>query len=133
MLEAPNPDGLRRFVAELPKTVSLDGETPQTWVTVTKIGKFFDPRYGDFEITRAMLLAMISNFEKRTYGQDIFLDVSHEPSHGAAAQFIKLEIKDSKLRALLEWTPYGIEAVKERGFKYLSADYTENYQDNEKR
>lgn len=133
MLEAPNPDGLRRFVAELPKTLSLDGETPQTWVTVTKIGKFFDPRYGDFEITRAMLLAMISNFEKRTYGQDIFLDVSHEPSHGAAAQFIKLEIKDSKLRALLEWTPYGIEAVKERGFKYLSADYTENYQDNEKR
>lgn len=133
MLEAPSLDGLRRFVAELPKNLSLDGEVPQTWVTVTKIGHFYDPRYGDFDITRDMLLAMIDNFNKRTYGQDIFLDVAHAPSHGAAAKFLKLSLEGNKLRALLEWTPFGIEAVKERGFKYLSADYTENYQDNEQR
>jgi hypothetical protein len=133
MLEAPGPDGLRRFVAELPKNLSLDGAAPQTWVTVTKIGHFYDPRYGEFYITREMLLAMIDNFNKRTYGQDIFLDVAHAPSHGAAAKFLKLSLEGNKLRALLEWTPFGIEAVKERGFKYLSADYTENYQDNEQR
>lgn len=133
MLEAPGPDGLRRFVAELPKNLSLDGEVPQTWVTVTKIGHFYDPRYGEFDITREMLLAMIDNFNKRTYGQDIFLDVAHAPSHGAAAKFLKLSLEGNKLRALLEWTPFGIEAVKERGFKYLSADYTENFQDNEQR
>ncbi|WP_230368805.1 phage protease [Paludibacterium denitrificans] len=31
----------------------------------------------------------------------------------------------------MEWTEFGIEAVKERGFQYLSAEYSENYQDNE--
>jgi hypothetical protein len=133
MLEAPAPDGVRRFVTELPKSLSLDGADPQTWVTVTKIGHFFDPRYGEFDITREMLLAMIANFDKRTYGQDIFLDVAHKPAHGSAAKFLKLELKDGKLRALLEWTPFGIDAVKNRGFRYLSADYTENYQDNEQR
>ncbi len=133
MLEAASLDGLRRFVAELPKNLSLDGEVPTTWVTVTKIGHFYDPRYGDFDITREMLLAMIDNFNKRTYGQDIFLDVAHAPSHGAAAKFLKLSLEGNKLRALLEWTPFGVEAVKERGFKYLSADYTESYQDNEQR
>jgi hypothetical protein len=133
LLEALSPDGLRRFVAELPKSLSLDGEAPQTWVTVTKIGSFFDPRYGDFKITREMLLSMIANFEKRTYGQDIFLDVAHKPSDGAAAKFLKLALEGTKLRALLEWTPFGVEAVKERGFVYLSAEYSENYKDNEKR
>lgn len=133
LLEAPGPDGLRRFVAELPKNLSLDGEVPQTWVTVTKLGRFYDPRYGEFYITREMLLAMIDNFNKDTYGQEIFLDVAHAPSHGAAAKFLKLSLEGNKLRALLEWTPFGVEAVKNRGFKYLSADYTENYQDNEKR
>lgn len=133
MLEANIPDGVRRFVSELPKNLSLDGETPTTWVTVTKMGHFYDPRYGEFDITRDMLLAMIDNFNKNTYGQEVFLDVAHEPSKGAAGRFLKLALEGSKLRALIEWTPYGIEAVKDRGFKYLSADYTENYQDNEKR
>jgi hypothetical protein len=132
-LEASAPDGVRRFVAELPKNLSLDGANPQTWVTVTKMGHFYDPRYGEFDITRPMLLQMVDNFNKGTYGQEIFLDVAHEPSKGAAAKFIKLTIEDNKLRALLEWTPYGVDAVKNRGFKYLSADYSENFQDNEKR
>jgi hypothetical protein len=133
LLESANPDGLRRFVSELPKSLSLDGEAPQTWVTVTKIGHFYDPRYGEFDITRPMLLSMIDNFNKGTYGQEVFLDVAHEPSKGAAGRFLKLTVEGNKLRALIEWTPYGIDAVKDRGFKYLSADYTENFQDNEKR
>jgi hypothetical protein len=133
LLEAAIPDGVRRFVSELPKMLSLDGAAPQTWVTVTKIGHFYDPRYGEFDITRPMLLAMIENFNKGTYGQEIFLDVAHEPSKGSAGTFKKLALEGNKLRALIEWTPYGVDAVKERGFKYLSADYTENFQDNEKR
>jgi Mu-like prophage I protein len=133
MLEAPLPEGVRRFVAELPKNLSLDGDQPTTWVTVTKMGHFHDPRYGEFDITREMLLAMVENFNKGTYGQEVFVDVAHEPSKGAAAKFIKLSIEGTKLRALLEWTPYGVDAVKNRGFKYLSADYSENYQDNEQR
>lgn len=134
LLEAANtPDGARRFVTKLPKTLSLDGESPQTWVTVTKMGHFYDPRYGEFDITRPMLLQMLDNFNKGTYGQEIFLDVAHEPSKGAAAKFIKLAIEGNKLRALLAWTPYGVDAVKNRGFVYLSADYSENFQDNEQR
>jgi hypothetical protein len=133
LLEAPSLDGVRRFVTELPKTLSLDGDAPQTWVTVTKMGHFYDPRYGEFDITHQMLAQMVENFNQGTYGQEVFLDVAHEPSKGAAAKFIKLDIKDTKLRALLEWTPYGIDAVKNRGFRYLSADYSENFTDNEKR
>lgn len=131
-LEADPPEGARRFISAL-KNLSLDGDKPTTWETITRTGVFHDERYGEFEITRAMLLQMVDNFDKGTYGQQVFIDVSHEPSKGAAAKILKLAVEGNKLRALLEWTPYGIDAVKNRGFSYLSAMYIENWRDNEKR
>lgn len=124
-----------RFVSGLPKALSesLTGDAPKSWVTVTRTGTFFDRRYGQFEITRAMLAEMVANFDANTYGQEIFFDVSHEPDKGASAKLIKLAIEGDRLRALVEWTKYGVEAVKERGFRYLSAEFDENWQDNEKR
>lgn len=124
-----------RFVSGLPIKLADDisEEKPTSWVTVTRTGKFFDRRYGEFEISRAMLAEMVGNFEKNTYGQEIFFDVSHEPDNGAAAKLLKLTIEGDRLRALVEWTPYGVDAVKKRGFRYLSAEFHENWQDNEQR
>lgn len=102
-----------------------------SWVTVTRTGSFTDPRYGRFEITRDMLLSMVRNFDAGTVGTDIFLDVNHKPGDGAAAKVLRLSVEGERLRALVEWTPFGRDAVKTRGFKYLSAEFTENYQDNE--
>lgn len=104
-----------------------------TPVTVTRIGQFFDPRYGEFEITRAMLLDMVRNFTARTYGQDIFLDVAHQPDNGAAGKVTRLWVEGDRLLADVEWTPYGREAIQQRGYQYLSAEYCENYIDNERR
>lgn len=129
-LSAGAHDGVVRFLSGL--HVSLEEGKTQSWVTITRTGSFRDPRYGEFEITRAMLLAMVANFDQRTYGQDIFIDVAHDPSKGAAAKVLKLAVEGDRLRALVEWTPYGLDAVKNRGYQYLSAEYHENWQDNER-
>lgn len=112
-------------------TVSLAEGAQQSWVTITRTGSFSDPRYGRFEITPAMLAEMVRNFDARVYGQDIFLDVAHRPDQGAAAKVLKLTVDSNRLRALVEWTPYGVEAVKDRGYQYLSAEFHEKFQDNE--
>lgn len=78
-----------------------------------------------------MLLSMVKNFKAGAYGQDIFLDVDHKPGNGAAAKIINLSVEGNRLRAEVEWTPYGIEAVRNKGYQYLSAEYSENYTDNE--
>ncbi|MBK7011925.1 MAG: hypothetical protein IPH43_04050 [Xanthomonadales bacterium] len=78
-----------------------------------------------------MLLSMVRNFESRAYGQDIFIDVNHEPGKGAAAQVTALSVDGQRLRAEVEFTPYGIEAVQTRGFRYLSAEFVDDYIDNE--
>ena len=129
LLEALNHSGAVRFLSGL--HVSLQDGKTSSWVTLTRTGRFRDPRYGEFEITKAMLLSMVENFDKHTYGQDIFIDVAHRPSDGAAGKVAKLSIEGDRLRALVEWTPYGIEAVRGKGYIYLSAEYHENFQDNE--
>jgi hypothetical protein len=118
-----------RFLSGL--HVNLEEGKNSSWVTLTRTGSFSDPRYGKFEITREMLLSMVANFDKRVYGQDIFADVSHRPDLGAAGTFKSLKVEGDRLRALVEWTPYGVDAIKSKGYKYFSVEFHENWQDNE--
>ena len=111
--------------------VALAAGAKQTWVTLTRTGRFYDPRYGHFEITPAMLDSMVRNFEGRVLGQDVFIDVAHKPSDGAAGRVVRLAVENGRLRALVEWTDFGIEAIRARGFTYLSAEYHEDWRDNE--
>ena len=111
-----------RQLAEGRRTVAL---------TVTRTGQFYDPRYGHFEITRGMLQSMVKNFEAGVYGQEIALDVAHRPQEGAAGYFRQLFLEGNKLRAKVELTEYGIEAIQKRGMKYVSAEFSENYIPNE--
>lgn len=127
-LEAGAVPGVVRFLSQ---AVTLADGVKQTWVTLTRTGKFYDPRYGDFEITPVMLAQMVGNFEKGVFGQTVKIDVAHKHSDGAAATVLKLAVEGGKLRALLDWTPFGIEAVKTRGFTYLSAEFHEDWADNE--
>ncbi|WP_197481660.1 phage protease [Collimonas pratensis] len=121
--------GSVRFLSGL--HVNLEEGKAATWVTITRTGKFTDPRYGEFEISRAMLLTMVDNFNKRVFGQDVFIDVAHRPNDGAAAKVLKLSVEGDRLRALCEWTPLGLDAIQNKGYRYLSIEYHEHYTDNE--
>lgn len=126
--ESGAPGRVRFFSA----SIELAEGARQSWVTITRTGNFTDPRYGNFAITPAHLDQMVANFNARTLGQDVFLDVAHRPNDGAAGKFVRLSVENGRLRGLVEWTPFGVTAVKERGFTYLSAEYHENWTDNEK-
>ncbi|MBV1888714.1 MAG: phage protease [Proteobacteria bacterium] len=111
--------------------MNLDEGKRTSTVTVTRTGSFSDPRYGHFDITQKMLQAMVANFNGGAYGQDIFIDVAHKPENGAAGKVVNLSVEGNRLRARVEWTELGIKAVKEKGYQYLSAEYHEDFQDNE--
>lgn len=130
LLEAEGTGRRMRFVCDLAGIKLGEGDATRE-VTVTRTGTFTDPRYGKFEISREMLLAMVRNFDARTYGQDIFIDVAHKPADGAAAKILALKVDGNRLRAVAQFTPFGIDAVKSRGFTYLSAEFVDDYVDNE--
>lgn len=123
------PAGTVRFLSGI--HVTLDEGKTLSWVTVTRTGIFNDPRYGQFEISRQMLLSMVDNFNKKVYGQDVFFDVAHQPANGAAGKVLTLKLEGDRLRALVDWTAYGIDAIKNKGYAYSSIEYHEKFQDNE--
>lgn len=102
-------------------------------VTITRVGSFYDQRYGDFEIRPMLLAEMVRNFNARTYGQDIFIDVAHRPEDGAAGKITRLWQDGGRLLGAVDWTPYGQEVISRRGYQYLSAEFAENYVDNEQK
>ena len=106
-------------------------EVPRTRVTVTRTGTFTDPRYGRFSITQAMLNSFVTNFDAGVLGREVFIDRAHKPDDGAAAKLLSLSVDGDRLRADAAFTPFGVDLVKNRGFRYLSADYIEDYVDNE--
>jgi len=132
-LESPAPDGVVHFLCDRVDARALAEGGQRSVVTITRTGTFHDPRYGEFDITRQMLLAMVRNFEAGVYGQEVVIDVSHRPEDGAAGFVRRLFLSGNKLRAEIEWTDYGIESVTKKGFIYLSAEFHEDWKDNEQR
>ncbi|WP_292363028.1 hypothetical protein [Methylophaga sp. UBA1464] len=122
-----------RFISDRVDARFLAEDKTSTVVTVTRTGNFFDPRYGNFDITKEMLLSMVSNFAAGVFGQDIVLDVGHMPHLGAAGFFKRLFLDGNKLRGEVELTEYGIEAIRKKGHVYVSAEFDENFIDNEHR
>jgi len=122
--------GTVRFLSGLHAMTLEEGKT-QSWVTVTRTGSFDHPKYGRFEISRELLLKLVESFNSGVYGQDIFYDVAHKPENGAAGKILKMKVEGDRLRALVDWTPYGIDAIKNKGYAYSSVEYHENYKDNE--
>lgn len=130
ILLSDNHSGAVRFLSGF--HVNLDDAKSATWVTLTRTGTFSDPRYGQFEISRAMLLGIVDNFTKGVFGQEVFIDLNHKPADGAAAKVLAVRVEGDRLRAQCEWTPLGFDAIKNKGFRYLSLEYDEHWRDNEK-
>lgn len=102
-------------------------------VTILKLGEFWDPRYEWVEVTQHHFSSFIKNFNNRVYNQDIPIDIAHmgDQGGGAAGWIRKLWQEGKRLRAEIEWTDLGVEAITKRGFIYLSADYREDFKNNE--
>jgi len=130
-LSEPTATGAVRFLSGLHVNLDGDGGDVTRWVTITRTGTFHDKRYGDFDITLQMLSTMVENFRANVYGQAIFIDLNHEIEHGAAAEIKELRVEGNRLRALCEFSDLGVDAVRKRKMKYLSAEFHPNYKDNE--
>jgi len=125
------PGGAIRLLSDKVDATRLSEDNRTVVVQLARVMTFKDPFYGKVELTRKKFLQMIKNFKKGIYGQKIFIDVAHNPSDGAAAEINDLFMDGLKFRAEVEFTDFGIDAVKKRKFIYLSMDFTENYTDPE--
>lgn len=121
----------------VPSAIKLDEINSQvaipSKVQVLRCGSFSHPQYGDFKITPETLLTMKKNFDARTRGIDLAIDYSHESEKEAAAWVKGVELSDdaSSLWFIVDWTPAGQKTLSDKEYRYLSADFTFNFINNE--
>ena len=102
-------------------------------VQVLRVGKFNHPKYGEFEITRAVLQEMKDNFDNRVRGVDIAFDYFHESDKEASGWPTQLFLKedDTELWADVDWTPKALAKLSERELRYFSPDFAFKWTDPE--
>lgn len=111
-----------------------ENENENKLIEIMRTGKWKHPTYGDLEITNNTLDNIIINFNDNVRGVNIAIDLEHgESSHkGEAAGWIKrLENKNGRLLAEVDWTKLGEEKLKDKIYKYFSPEFKFIYQDAE--
>jgi phage I-like protein len=122
----------KTFRAPMLQLLFAEGEIPRH-VQVIRAGVYHDPRYGEFHVTKEMLLSMVKNFNSNILKIDLAIDYSHKSDEEAAGWIKKLSLEQdgTDLWADVDWTPTGKKTLSEKRYRYLSADFTDNYVDNQ--
>ncbi len=105
---------------------------PET-VQLLRVGTFHHEQFGELTVTTEMLQSMVTNFDNNVRGIDIMVDYKHDSENIAAAWVTDLELLEdfNELWATVKWTPEALKKLTEKEFRYLSADFCLDYQDNE--
>lgn len=128
----PKHSNLIQFVFDAQSIQLADGDGPQTsTVTVIKMGTYNHWLHGKFKVDQETFDSFIKNFDDKTYGQELPVDISHDDSKGAAGWFKRLFVEGKRLRAEIEWTELGVDSIKKKLYRYMSATYVDNYVDSE--
>lgn len=81
------------------------------------------------KISKGMLSDFIKNYQDGVYGTDLMVNLDHRG--GEAAGWIKNLFLDpadeSRLMATVEWTKLGIEKIKDKLYKFVSAEFSTKY------
>ena len=96
---------------------------------VAKLGKYRDPRYGDFEITLEHFQSWKKNLHGPIQKGRVAIDYDHRAAGGSteAAGWITdltLDQEAGLVMASIEWTPTGAQAVRDRRWLYVSPEFT---------
>lgn len=97
----------------------------------TGLFSYFEP--GDMEINQGHLLSMVNNFQKKIRGVDLAVDYGHDCYGEAAGWFENLFLSSdgNELWATIKWTPEGLEKLGHKEYRYISSEFSFQYEDTE--
>ncbi len=97
-------------------------------------GKFKHPIFGELNFTEEKFDNAIKNFKAGVPKKSIGINFNHN-IHGsiptAAGWFVSLEKNDKFLDAKFDFTDEAAQMIRDKKFKFVSAEVTENFTDNQ--
>ncbi len=102
-----------------------------SWIEIFRVGKWNHPKHGIIEGTKKLFNDFINNWKSNVLGREIALDKTHNPEEGATGWVKDMKIEGDRLKAFIEWTPWGVELIEQKGFKYFSPEYRDSFTNKE--
>lgn len=123
-----------RFLTDLSKnefTFSDDNEKLTTVFRGLYSHKWNDFFRGDMELTADHIKNMKTNFEDNVVGTDLAVDYGHNAFDKAAGWIKSVDTGKSgnDLFLTVEWTPEGAKSIRDKEYRYFSAEFSMNYMD----
>jgi hypothetical protein len=108
-----------------------EGDAPEWIPILPKPHEYKHPVYGDIKITRARNEQFINNFQNAVYQDELPLDAEHETKlSGAYAWITDMRMnQDDSVDARVRWTPRGKDLVRRGGFRYVSPEWYDKWED----
>jgi Mu-like prophage I protein len=121
--------------ADAPIDLAADtGAAVSKRIHIAQLGRFKDPRYGEFEITAADVDSWRRLLSEEFQGE-VPIDYDHNtdkagPTGSRAAAWIKsIVLAGIDVLADVEFTPDGAESVRNREYRYISPTFVSDYKD----
>lgn len=95
-------------------------------IQILRYGEWDHPHYGKIKFDKKYMETVCKNFDAEVIGGEIPFNFDH--NGGPAPGWVKgLVHKGSKLYAIPEWTPLGLEAIQQGLYKYISCELRDNH------
>ena len=116
------------YLTEIDDSILKELEDKTTIIIdVFREGKWTHPKHGIIEGNSKLFNDFITNWKSNVVGRELIFDKNHKPEDGGTGIVKDLFIDGCKLKAKVELTNFGIDLIKNRGFRYFSPEYTDNY------
>lgn len=100
-------------------------------VQILRVGNWDHPKYGKLIITPSTLDEIVANFKAKVRGIDLSLDAAHKNQEESYGWIKDLRRSGDALVAAVEFTDLGRDAVRNKRFRYISAELAPKWVDDE--
>lgn len=119
------------YLVEL-NTVHLDesGQTTSSWIQGLPLGEYNHPVYGKLQITLDRAKRFAENLKNKIRGIDPSINYNHDNANVASGWVKDAEARNDGLWLFVEWTKDAVEKIKNKEYRYFSAEYMDKWKDS---
>lgn len=120
------------YLIDLSK-VQLDetGQVTSSWVQALPPGEYQHPIFGKLQITADKIKNLAESVKQKYRGIDPSINYAHKDDGEAAGWVKDAEARDTGLWLFVEWTSMAAQKIKEKAFRYFSAEFYDKWKNPE--
>lgn len=115
--------------------VNLDlitlNEQNASWVHALPLGSYKHPVYGTMDITPERVKRFADNVKVKVRGVEPSINYNHTGGEEAAGWVKDAEPRSDGLWIFVEWVTEAAQKIKEKKFKYFSAEFANSWEDSQ--